>query len=102
MQLEISKYYFSHNFYWSLAKLYENTGYYGKSKYLLETAMRSWHLVPKITFYLKYSCVLGLQFKQIIKALGLLVFIFVTMGPYASKNFKTLLLQFSSDLCQTL
>ncbi len=29
-------------------------------------------------------------------------FVFVNMGPYGSKNFKTLLLQFSSDLSQTL
>ncbi len=30
------------------------------------------------------------------------VFIFVNMGPYGSKKFKALLLQFSSDLNQTL
>ncbi len=29
-------------------------------------------------------------------------FVFVNMGPYDSKNVKTLLLQFSSDLSQTL
>ena len=42
--------------------------------------MRSWHLVPKITYsiqkFSKHSCVpvLGLQFKQSVKALGLLLF----------------------------
>ncbi len=39
--------------------------------------MRSWHLVPKITYsihkFSKYSCVLGLQFKQSVKAPGPLV-----------------------------
>ncbi len=50
MQLEISKYYFSHNFYWSPFKLYGNTSYHGISKCLLEYCMRSWHLVPKRTY----------------------------------------------------
>ncbi len=30
------------------------------------------------------------------------VFVFINMGPYGSKNFKTLLLQFSSNLSKTL
>ncbi len=36
MQLKISKCYFSHNMHWSTSKLYENIGYYRKSKCLLE------------------------------------------------------------------
>ncbi len=36
MKLEISKRYFSHNFHCSPSKLYENIGYHGKSKCLLE------------------------------------------------------------------
>ena len=39
--------------------------------------LRSWHLVPKIRYsiqnFSKHSCVLGLQFKQIVKAPGPLV-----------------------------
>ena len=35
-QLEISKCYFSHNFHWNPCKLYEDIGYHGKSKCLLE------------------------------------------------------------------
>ena len=36
MQLEFSKYYFSHNFHCSPSKLYANIAYHGKSKCLLE------------------------------------------------------------------
>ncbi len=36
MHLEISLRYFSYNFHWSPSKLYENIGYHGKSKCLLE------------------------------------------------------------------
>ncbi len=36
MELQISKCYFSHHYHWSPSKLYENIGYPGKSKCLLE------------------------------------------------------------------
>ncbi len=36
MELEFSQCYFSHNFHWSLSKLYDNIGYHSKSKCLLE------------------------------------------------------------------
>ncbi len=36
IHVEISKYYFSHNFHWIPSKFYENIGYHGKSKCLLE------------------------------------------------------------------
>ncbi len=43
------------------------------------TAMRSWHRVPKIKYSIqnfpKHSCVMGLQLKQIIKAPQLLVYL---------------------------
>ncbi len=46
--------------------------------------MRSWHLVPKITYsvqkFSKHSCVLGLQFKQTIKAPGPLVYVSSLIG----------------------
>ena len=74
MQLEISKCYFSHNFHWSPPKLYENIGYTGKYKCLLEYCNEKFHLVN--IFYLKlsqHSCVLDLQTKQSVKAPGPLV-----------------------------
>ena len=36
MLLKISECHFSHNFHWSQSNLYENIGYHGKSKCLLE------------------------------------------------------------------
>ncbi len=74
MQLEISKCYFSHNFHWSPPKLYENIGYTGNYKSLLEYCNEKFHLVN--IFYLKlsqHSCVLDLQTKQSVKAPGPLV-----------------------------
>ncbi len=64
MQLEISNCY-SPQFSLEPIQLYENIG---KSKCL--------HLLPKITYSIlnfskQHSCVLGLQFKQCVKALGL-------------------------------
>ncbi len=51
MQLKISKCYFSHNFHWSPSILYENIGYHGKSKCLLEYCNEKLaSVVPKITY----------------------------------------------------
>ncbi len=94
---------FSHNFHWSPSKLSDNIGYHGKSKCLLEywnekLVSSTWDNI--ILFYLKFlkhSCVLGLQFKQSVKAPGPLVSnpfyflkieiltIFSTWGPKGAK-----------------
>ena len=80
MQLEFSKCYFSHNFHWSPSKLYDNIAYHSKSKCLLEYCNQKWASSTTYDNYLfqtfqKHSCVLGLQFKQIVKFHGPLIFI---------------------------
>ncbi len=71
MRLELSKCYFSYNFHWSPAKLCENIGYHGESKCLLEYC--NGKLASSPIYYLKHSCVLGLQFKHRVKAPGPIV-----------------------------
>ncbi len=78
MQLEISKCSFSHNFHCRHIQRYDNTGYHDQSKCLLEYINDKLAcLVPKITYCIqtlsKHSCVLGLQFKQSVKAPGSIV-----------------------------
>ncbi len=112
---------FSHNFHWSLSKLCDNTGYHGKSECLLEycnekLASSTWGNI--ILFYLQLfktilvywvfsssraSRPLGLLFGDLpkLKILCQNEF-FLNTGPYGAGNFKTPLLQFSSDVNQTL
>ena len=76
-QILKSQRYISHNFHCSPSKLYDNIGYHGKPKCLLEycnekLASSTYDNI----FYLnksKHSSVLGLHFKQRVKAPGPLV-----------------------------
>ncbi len=100
MQLEFSTCYFSHNFYWSPYKLYNNIAYHGKSKCLLEycnekLASSIWDNI----FYLKtFETILMywvFSSSRGSRPLGLLchffVFVFVNMGPSDGiENFKKL------------
>ena len=75
MQLEISKSCLSHIFHCSPSKRYENIVYHGNSKCLLEYCNQKLaSSTQDNVFYLKHSCVLGLQFKQSVKASGPLIF----------------------------
>ena len=61
-------------FHWTPSKLYENIGYHGKSKCLLEYCNQKLSSSTQDNiFCLKHSYVLGLQFKQSVKAPGPLV-----------------------------
>ena len=109
MQLEFSKCYFWHNFHWSPAKLYDDIAYHGKSNCLLEycnkkLASSTWDN----TFYLKLFktfwdlCILGLQFKQDVKAPGPLVANFcsylLTCDHMGEKLKRQLVWKYTTDL----
>ncbi len=50
-----------------------------------------WHTVSIFVFYFKKNKIIFLQ----------IVFVFVNMRPYGSKNFKTLLLQIAAESVQS-
>ena len=84
MQPEISKCYFSHNFYCSPSKLYDNTGYHmvnlnacNTANEKLASSTLNKTLYSQIS---KHSCILGIQFQQSVKAPGPLFFFFNTLG----------------------